>query len=155
MIDTGFAVGDGSFRYLTARRTAVRLGSRDQRPDRNNPQGGRLITPQTLKRWGKTPSTNSTSGWSRGDHAIRTWPPRWKIGSTQPVDGLPDGYVFRRAPHGDDPGGPGVLGAGDSGHAPQQRLIINTLNALLSQQMRQIGIMKLVGASPRGSWGCT
>ncbi len=50
----------------------------------------------------------------------------------------------------------GVLGAlGGLITILSSSLIINTLNALLTQQLRQIGVMKLVGARSTRSWECT
>jgi putative ABC transport system permease protein len=158
MIDTGFAVGDEIELELpdgSTERLRVAGLVTDQATNQDNPQGGAnaYITLTTLKRLGLGDAFNVLYAQvAPGDDPAAIEAIADRIGDrlehnqmtvyrtdTQVSDEHPMATTILAVL--------GVLGAlGILVMLLSSALIINTLNALLSQQMRQIGIMKLVGA---------
>jgi len=158
MTDTGFAVGDEVLLELPdGSKHSLRVAGlvTDQGTVKEGPQSGAnaYITPQTLKRLGQGDAF---------DHLYVRVQQGGDLAEIQDVaarveDRLEHNQltVYRTDTRVSDEHPMettilavlGVLGAlGILVMLLSSALIINTLNALLSQQMRQIGIMKLVGA---------
>jgi putative ABC transport system permease protein len=158
MIDTGFAVGDQIEIELPDGSTeGLRVAGlvTDQATNQDNPQGGAnaYVTLSTLRRLGLGDAFNTLY--------VRVEPGGDAAAIEDVGDRIEDRLehnqvaVYRTDTQVSDEHPMattilavlGVLGAlGILVMLLSSALIINTLNALLSQQMRQIGIMKLVGA---------